>query len=89
MSFVKINKNLKRLEIQNFEIENNIVFNYFDSIPINERDDMFFRKLIFKGGIFQGMDGFTIAMTTMFRTYMKYAKLIELYENKNRSEKKS
>lgn len=39
------------------------------------------RKLILKGGIFQGSDGMTVAMTTAFRAYMKYAKLNELYEN--------
>ncbi|MFM9270355.1 glycosyltransferase family 2 protein [Halomonas elongata] len=39
------------------------------------------RKLILKGGIFQGPDGFTVAMTTAFHAYMKYAKLNELHEN--------
>lgn len=39
------------------------------------------RKLIFKGGLFQGYDGMTVAITTAFRAYMKYAKLNELYEN--------
>ncbi|WP_027965689.1 glycosyltransferase family 2 protein [Halomonas halocynthiae] len=39
------------------------------------------RKLIFKGGIFQGADGMTVAITTAFHAYMKYAKLNELYEN--------
>ena len=42
----------------------------------------FFKKLIFKGGIFQGIDGFSVAITTMFNTYMKYVKLNELHENK-------
>lgn len=40
-----------------------------------------FRKLILKGGLFQGADGFTVAMTTAFHAYMKYAKLNELHEN--------
>lgn len=40
------------------------------------------RKLIFKGGIFQGMDGATVAITTAFHAYMKYLKLNELYEKK-------
>ena len=40
------------------------------------------RKLIFKGGIFQGMDGATVAVTTAFHAYMKYLKLNELYEKK-------
>lgn len=39
------------------------------------------RKLILKGGILQGQDGMTVAMTTAFHAYMKYAKLNELYEN--------
>ena len=45
------------------------------------------RKLIFKGGIFQGIDGITVTITTAFHAYMKYLKLIELYEledNKNK-----
>jgi len=41
------------------------------------------RKLIFKGGIFQGMDGATVAITTAFHAYMKYLKLNELHEKKN------
>lgn len=40
------------------------------------------RKLILKGGIFQGVDGATVALTTAFHAYMKYLKLIELYEKK-------
>ncbi|WP_261517388.1 hypothetical protein [Chromohalobacter canadensis] len=38
------------------------------------------RKLVFKGGMLQGMDGMTVALTTAFHAYMKYAKLNELYE---------
>lgn len=38
------------------------------------------RKLIFKGGIFQGIDGITVTVTTAFHVYMKYLKLIELYQ---------
>ncbi|AHE97966.1 glycosyltransferase family 2 protein [Thioalkalivibrio paradoxus] len=38
------------------------------------------RKLVFKGGVFQGADGMTVAVTTAFNAYMKYAKLNELYE---------
>lgn len=40
------------------------------------------RKLIFKGGIFQGVDGVTVALTTAFHVYMKYMKLNELYAQK-------
>lgn len=39
------------------------------------------RKLVLKGGLFQGSDGMTVAVTTAFHAYMKYAKLNELYEN--------
>jgi len=39
------------------------------------------RKLILKGGLFQGADGMTVAITTAFHAYMKYAKLNELHEN--------
>lgn len=41
------------------------------------------RKLIFKGGLFQGVDGFTVSLTTVFRTYMKYVKLQEIYDKQN------
>jgi glycosyltransferase involved in cell wall biosynthesis len=38
------------------------------------------RKLVFKGGLLQGSDGMTVAVTTAFNAYMKYLKLNELYE---------
>lgn len=44
------------------------------------------RKLIFKGGIFQGQDGITVAVTTAFHAYMKYLKLLELYEKQLKQE---
>lgn len=44
------------------------------------------RKLLFKGGIFQGMDGATVAITTAFHAYMKYLKLNELHEKKRLEE---
>lgn len=37
-----------------------------------------FRELIFLGGILKGTDGQKIAMTSMFRCYLKYLKLNEL-----------
>ena len=46
------------------------------------------RKLIFKGGIFQGMDGITVAATTAFHAYMKYLKLNELHAQKNAEREK-
>ena len=49
--------------------------------PITHSLFAFFKKLFIKGGIFQGVDGFTVALTTMFNTYMKYIKLNELYDN--------
>ena len=49
--------------------------------PITHSLFAFFKKMFVKGGIFQGIDGFTVALTTMFNTYMKYIKLNELYDN--------
>lgn len=45
MSFLKLNQKLNRVEITDFEIENKIVFNYFDKIPSNERDEKFLKAL--------------------------------------------
>ncbi len=45
MSTIKINQKLKRVEIQKFEIDNDIVFNYFDNLPISERDGKLVRAL--------------------------------------------
>jgi hypothetical protein len=42
---IKINQQLKRIEIKEFEIENQIVFNYFDNLPANERDDILLRAI--------------------------------------------
>ena len=50
--------------------------------PVTHSLFAFFKKLFIKGGILQGLDGFTVALTTMFNTYMKYIKLNELYDNK-------
>jgi glycosyltransferase involved in cell wall biosynthesis len=52
--------------------------------PISHALVALLRKLIFKGGIFQGMDGATVAVTTAFHAYMKYLKLNELHEQKRR-----
>jgi glycosyltransferase involved in cell wall biosynthesis len=40
------------------------------------------RKLLLKGGIFQGLDGITVSLTTVFRIYMKYLKLYELQQKR-------
>lgn len=42
---LKINQQLKRVEISNFEIENPVVFNYFDNLPSSERDEKLLRAL--------------------------------------------
>jgi len=49
--------------------------------PIIHSIVAFLRKYIFKGGIFQGLDGATVTITTVFHVYMKYIKLLELQEN--------
>jgi hypothetical protein len=45
MSILKINQKLKRVEISPFEIDNPVVFNYFDKLPASERDDTLFRAI--------------------------------------------
>lgn len=45
MNTIKINQKLKRVEIQNFELDNNVVFNYFDNLPVKERDEKLIRAL--------------------------------------------
>ena len=55
--------------------------------PVTHSIFALLKKLFIKGGIFQGIDGFTVSITTMFNTYMKYIKLNELYENKEDPEK--
>lgn len=50
--------------------------------PIISAIGAFIQKFIIKGGIFQGVDGFTVTITTIFRAYMKYTKLNEMYDEK-------
>jgi len=45
MANIKINQKLKRVEISAFEIENEIVFNYFNKLSTSERDEKFIRAL--------------------------------------------
>ncbi|MEL0643310.1 hypothetical protein V6251_02880 [Olleya sp. Ti.3.14] len=45
MSTIKLNQKLKRLEVQKFELDNSIVFNYFDNVPASERNEKFIRAL--------------------------------------------
>lgn len=42
---LRINQQLKRLEIKEFEIENQIVFNYFDNLPATDRDEKLLRAI--------------------------------------------
>ena len=48
--------------------------------PIGSAFWAFFKKLIISGGIFQGKNGFRVAIATMFNTYLKYIKLNDLYK---------
>lgn len=45
MPTIKLNQQLKRVEINKFEIENEIVFNYFNNLPAPERDEKLFKAL--------------------------------------------
>jgi glycosyltransferase involved in cell wall biosynthesis len=45
----------------------------------------FVRKFLLKGGMFQGLDGMTVTLTTVFRTYFKYLKLLEMIELKGKA----
>ena len=45
MATIKLNQKLKRVELQKFELDNEIVFNYFDNLPASERDDKLIRAL--------------------------------------------
>ncbi len=47
--------------------------------PIAKGLFAFFKKLFLKGGILQGKNGFKVAITTMFNTYLKYVKLNDLH----------
>lgn len=45
MAIINLNQKLNRVEVKHFEIDNDIVFNYFNKLPLNERDDKLFRAL--------------------------------------------
>ncbi|GAK96659.1 hypothetical protein JCM19294_968 [Nonlabens tegetincola] len=42
---VNLNQKLKRVELKSFEIENEIIFKYFDSIPSKDRENKLFKAL--------------------------------------------
>lgn len=45
MKIVNINQQNKRLEVKSFEIQNEIVFNYFNNLPETERDERLLKAL--------------------------------------------
>lgn len=45
MSTIKLNQQLKRVELDKFEIENEIVFNYFNNLPTTDRDEKLYRAI--------------------------------------------
>lgn len=53
--------------------------------PITHATFAFIKKYLLKGGILQGLDGFTVAITTAFASFAKYAMLLDM-QNKETSE---
>lgn len=45
MATIKLNQKQKVVEVSSFEILNEIVFNYFDNLPANEREDKLLRAI--------------------------------------------
>ncbi|MCC5641270.1 hypothetical protein LC593_36835 [Nostoc sp. CHAB 5844] len=45
MAIVTLNQQTKRLQISGFEADNQILFNFFDTMPSSERDDKLYRAL--------------------------------------------
>ena len=45
MGKISINQKLKRVEFGSFEVDNQIVFNFFDNVPESERDEKLFRAI--------------------------------------------
>lgn len=45
MGTIKLNQQLKRIEIDKFEIDNEIVFSFFNNLPVAERDEKLFKAL--------------------------------------------
>jgi len=54
--------------------------------PATHAFTAFIRKFIIKGGMFQGIDGLTVTITTVFRTYFKYLKLLDMIERHDQEE---
>lgn len=45
MGTMKLNQQLRRVELGNFEIENNLVFSFFDKLPSSERDEKLLKAI--------------------------------------------
>jgi len=45
MPTIKLNQQLNRVEIDKFEIDNEIVFTYFNKLPAIERNEKLFKAL--------------------------------------------
>ena len=45
MATISLNQQLQRIEISGFEIENPVVFNYFNNLSAAERDDKLIRAI--------------------------------------------
>ena len=45
VSTIKVDKSKKTIEISGLNISNEVVFNYFNNLPANERDDKFLRAI--------------------------------------------
>ena len=45
MSLINLDQKLKRIEIKEFEISNQVVFNFFDNLSASERDDKLLRAI--------------------------------------------
>ena len=45
MGHLNINQQLKRIEISSFEIENEVVFNYFNNLPSDARDSKLIKAI--------------------------------------------
>lgn len=57
--------------------------------PVLSALTTFIREFIFRGGLFRGMDGVTVTLTSVFRSYMKYLKLNELHDAAAREKRAS
>ncbi len=45
MTSITLNQKQQRVEVKSLEISNEIVFNYFDKLPVTEREDQLFKAL--------------------------------------------